>query len=305
MIATDRPLARTVATAAHRRRRWLGYLFITPALLLHLAIVGVPAVVTFLLSTVQWDGLRPPIFVGLGNFVEIVTRDDVFWRAFTNNLRWMAVFLTVPIVLGLLAAVLVGTVGRSQFLYRTIFFLPYIFAAAVVARMFGYLYHPFYGINLVFKQIGLPDLARPWLGDPNIAIYAVMFASLWHFWGFDFLVFLAALQQLDRALYEAAALDGATRWQSFRYVTLPLLRPTLVFVVLITTLWSFNAFEYVYIMTQGGPAHASQLMATWIYSSAVAGQRIGYASALAVLLTLLASGVIAAYIYLRRKGLEA
>ncbi len=130
-------------------------------------------------------------------------------------------------------------------------------------------------------------------------------ASQWHFWGFDFMVFLAALQQIDRNLYEAASLDGASRWQIFQFITVPLLRPTLIFILLMTTLWSFNAFDYVYIMTQGGPAHSSELLATWIYGSAVAARRAGYASALAVSLTLISSGVIVAYVYLRRRGMEA
>ncbi len=310
MTASPRALPhRSPAVAGVRRRstrRWLvGALFLAPALLLHLCVVGIPALVTFGLALTNWDGLKAPQFVGLANFVEIFTRDDVFARAFTNNLRWLGVFLTLPVMLGLLAAILTSGVGRIQLLYRTVYFLPYIFPAAVVARMFNYLYHPFYGVNRIFKQVGLNALVHPWLGDPNIVLYAVLFASFWHFWGFDFLVFLSALQQIDRALYECAATEGANRFEVFRYITLPLLRPTLVFILLITTLWSFNAFDYVYIMTQGGPAHASEVMATWIYGAAVADRRAGYASALAVMLTLISSGVIGAYIYLRRKGLEA
>ncbi len=305
MSALGREAARpAIATAARRRRRWLGYAFVAPALLLHLSIVGLPALVTFGLSTFDWDGLKAPQFIGLGNFVEIVTRDDVFFRALTNNLRWLSIFLVVPVVIGMVTAVMVGTLGRSQFVYRTVYFLPYIFSSAVVARMFNYLYHPFYGVNLIFKQIGLPQLAQSWLGNPSLVLYSVLNASQWHFWGFDFMVFLAALQQIDRNLYEAAAVEGANRWQVFRFITIPLLRPTLVFILLMTTLWSFNAFDYVYIMTQGGPAHSSELLATWIYGSAVAARRAGYASALAVGLTLISSGVIVAYIYMRRRGME-
>lgn len=305
--ATGRTLAPPVAATWRRAatRRWLpGLIFLAPALLVHLAVVGIPAVVTFGLALFNWDGLKAPVFVGLGNFAEILTRDEVFVRAFGNNLRWVAFFLTVPVLLGLAAAVLMSGVGRVQLLYRTLYFLPYIFPAAVVARMFNYLYHPFYGVNAIFKGVGLRDLAHPWLGDPNLALWSVLFASFWHFWGFDFLVFLAALQQIDRSLYESAAVEGASRWQTFWYITLPLLRPTLVFILLITTLWSFNAFDYVYIMTQGGPAHATEMMATHIFSTAVADRRAGYASALAVMLTLISSGVIGVYIYLRRKGLE-
>jgi raffinose/stachyose/melibiose transport system permease protein len=307
MSAAGREIARPAAATAvsRQRRRWLGYAFVAPALLLHLAIVGVPSIVTFGLSTFDWDGFKAPQFIGLANFVEILTKDDVFFRAFTNNLRWLAIFLVLPAVAGMTAAAMVATLGKSQFVYRTVYFLPYIFPSVVVARMFNYLYHPFYGLNLVFKQIGLPGLAQSWLGNPATALYAILNASQWHFWGFDFMVFLAALQQIDRNLYEAASVEGANRWQTFRYITVPLLRPTLIFILLMTTLWSFNAFDYVYVMSQGGPAHSTELLATWIYGSAVAGHRAGYASALAVTLTLISSGVIVAYVWMRRRGMEA
>jgi raffinose/stachyose/melibiose transport system permease protein len=305
MSAVGQDTARTLTIAtAVKRRRWLGYLFVAPALLLHLCIVGVPALATFGLSLFNWDGFKPPEFIWLGNYVDILTKDEVFLRAFTNNLRWLAIFLTVPVFIGLLTATMVSTLGKSQFVYRTTYFLPYIFSSAVVARMFNYLYQPFYGVNLILKQLGVPELGQSWLGNPNLVLFSVLNASQWHFWGFDFMVFLAALQQIDQSLYEAASLDGASRWQSFAFVTVPLLRPTIVFILLMTTLWSFNAFDYVYIMTQGGPAHASELLATWIYSNAVNSRMAGYASALAVTLTLISSGVIIGYIYLRRRGME-
>jgi raffinose/stachyose/melibiose transport system permease protein len=131
-----------------------------------------------------------------------------------------------------------------------------------------------------------------------------MAADVWHFWGFDMVVFLAALQQIDPSLYEAATIDGAGGWQRFRYMTLPLLRPTFGFILMMTALWSFLSFDYVYVMTGGGPAHATELMATWIIGTAVEARRAGYASALAVTLTLLSSVIIAGFLYLRRRGVE-
>jgi raffinose/stachyose/melibiose transport system permease protein len=117
-------------------------------------------------------------------------------------------------------------------------------------------------------------------------------------------IFLGALQQIDRALYEAAAIEGANGWQIFRYVTLPLLRPTLVFLLLMTLIWGFMTFDYIYIMTKGGPANSSEVMATWIYTQAVDFRRAGYASALAATLGVITASVIAVYMYLRRRGWE-
>lgn len=297
----------TAAAPRGRRRtrqRLLGYAFVAPAVAVHLFVVGLPALAALGLSLTNWDGLRIPRFIGLANFEELIQRDDVFWQAFLNNLRWMAVFLTIPVALGLGTAVMLSRVTRLQTFYRVVFFLPYVFASVVVSRIFGFIYNPFYGVNKLFKDWGLDVLAQSWLGDPGIALYSVMAADVWHFWGFDMVVFLAALQQIDPSLYEAATIDGAGGWQRFRYMTVPLLRPTFGFILMMTALWSFLTFDYVYVMTGGGPAHATELMATWIIGTAVEARRAGYASALAVTLTLLSSVVIAGFLYLRRRGVE-
>jgi raffinose/stachyose/melibiose transport system permease protein len=286
------------------RRRLLGYAFVAPAVSVHLFVVGLPALAALGLSLTDWDGLRIPRFIGLANFDELIHRDGVFWQAFLNNLRWMAVFLTVPVALGLGTAVMLSRVTRLQTFYRVVFFLPYVFASVVVSRIFGFIYNPFYGVNKLFRNWGLGVLAQSWLGDPGIALYSVMAADVWHFWGFDMVVFLAALQQIDPSLYEAATIDGAGGWQRFWHMTVPLLRPTFGFILMMTALWSFLTFDYVYVMTGGGPAHATELMATWIIGTAVEARRAGYASALAVTLTLLSSVVIAGFLYLRRRGVE-
>lgn len=287
-----------------RRRHLVSYLFILPALALHLLVVGVPSMAALLLSLSDWDGLRAPRFIGLANFRELLWQDEVFWQAFLNNLRWMAVFLTVPVVLGLAVAVALSQVKGLQTFYRTVYFLPYVFASVVVSRIFGFLYNPFYGVNMLLKGWGLDLFAKSWLGDPDIALYSVMAADVWHFWGFDMVVFLAALQQIEPCLYEAAAIDGADAWQRFWHMTLPMLRPTFGFILLMTALWSFLTFDYVYVMTGGGPAHSTELMATWIIGQAVEARRAGYASALAVMLALFSSAIIVAFMYLRRRELE-
>ena len=286
------------------QRRLLGYAFVAPAIAVHLFVVGLPALAALGLSLTDWDGLRLPRFIGLANFGELIYRDGVFWQAFLNNLRWMAVFLTVPVALGLRTAVMLSRVSHLQTFYRIIFFLPYVFASVVVSRIFGFIYNPFYRVNKLFRSWGLGALAQSWLGDPGIALYSVMAADVWHFWGFDMVVFLAALQQIDPSLYEAATIDGAGGWQRFWHMTVPLLRPTFGFILMMTALWSFLTFDYVYVMTGGGPAHATELMATWIIGTAVEARRAGYASALAVTLTLLSSVIIVGFLYLRRRGVE-
>jgi raffinose/stachyose/melibiose transport system permease protein len=266
-------------------------------------VIGLPVVLTVLLAFVDWDGIGPITPVGLDNFRRLAA-DDVFWRGFTNNARWIAIFLTVPMAMGLAVAALLGRVGRGRTLYRAVLYLPYVLSSVVVARLWMSIYHPFYGYNAVAEAFGAPWARLAGIGDPTTALYYVANAANWHWWPFPAVIFLAAIQQIDPSLYEAAAVEGAGPWQAFRHITFPLLRPTFVFLLLMATIWGFNAFEYVFVMTRGGPAHASELMATWIYAQMIEYRRAGYASALAVALGLICSGVIALYVYLRRRGWE-
>ena len=261
------------------RRAWVAYALLLPGLLIHLAVVGIPSLLTLALSTFDWNITGPMRFVGLENFRELFGEDTVFRVAFINNLRWLFFFITIPMVMGLGCAILLSSIHRGQIAYRTALFLPYILSSVIVARLFQSLYHPFYGLNQILESAGMEWAIRTWLGDPATALYAVANASNWHWWPFPMIVFLGALQQIDRALYEAASIEGASGWQSFRYVTLPLLRPTLVFLVLMTLIWAFGTFDYIYTMTKGGPANSSQVMATWIYTQAVDYRRAGSASA--------------------------
>lgn len=280
------------------------YLLLLPGLVIHIGVIGLPSVLTLGISTLQWDITGPMTFVGLENYRKILFEDEVFFTAFTNNLRWLSLSMTLPLVAGLGAAVLISKTNRTQILYRTAIFVAYIFPTVVVARLWQMFYHPFFGINQVLESVGLEWATRTWLGDPQTALYAVAFAWNWHWWAFPMVIFLAALQQIDRAYYEAAAIEGAGDWQSFLFVTLPLLRPTLVFVVLISLLWGFITFDYVFVMTRGGPANHSEVMSTWIITQAIDYRRMGYASALAAAMGLITGAIIACYIYLRRRGLE-
>ncbi len=296
--------ARRRTPKTRRRRHAIAYLLLLPGLLIHIAVVGVPSILTLAFSTLDWSITGPMRFIGLENFREILTEDTVFRMAFGNNLSWLAFFLAVPMIMGLGGALALSNIRRGQIVYRTVIFLPYILSSVIVGRLFQTLYHPFYGINKILEAVGMDWATRTWLGDPNTALYAVANASNWHWWPFTLVIFLGALQQIDPSLYEAAAIEGANSRQVFRFVTLPLLRPTVIFLLLMTLIWGFMTFDYIYVMTKGGPGNSSEVMATWIYTQAVDFRRAGYASALAVMLGLITVGVIAGYTYLRRRGWE-
>jgi raffinose/stachyose/melibiose transport system permease protein len=287
------------------RRRWLvPWLFAAPALTIHILVVAGPSLATFVMSFFDWDGLSVGSFIGFKNFSDTLTNDPTFWVAVTNNLKWMAIALTIPMALALTVALMVRSVrhGGIQVAYRTLFYIPATMAGVVVARIWQWIYHPFYGINVFLSTTPFSGLALGWLTDPNVAIYAVALADNWRYWGFLMVVFLAALHQIEPVLYESAQLDGANRRQIFLYITVPALRPTLVFLTLNTIIGSFLVIEMIFLMTLGGPGNSSQVLGMWIYQQAVLNFKPGAASAISVMTTLMLSAVIAGFVLLRKKG---
>lgn len=283
------------------RRALLPWLLLSPSLVLLLLVVGGPIVGTIWLSFTNWDGIGSAEFIGLKNFTQLL-QDKVFYAALLNNAKWMAFFLTIPVAVSLGIALLVSKVKFGQPFYRAMVFLPYIVATVVTAKIWLWMYNPYVGINVLLKEWGLDFLALSWLGDGKIALYAVALADGWHFFGFLVVLFLVSLQQLDRSLEEAAMVEGANKLQIFWHVTIPQLRPTLVLIYMLLIIWSFAAFDYVFVMTQGGPANASELLATYMYKLAIYGQQPGYASAVALTMGIFSLIVILGFGYLKKKG---
>ncbi|MDR1106726.1 MAG: sugar ABC transporter permease [Treponema sp.] len=263
-----------------------GLFFVVPAFLYHFIVVMMPSINTIYLSFFDWNGLNKPLFTGLANYIEMATKDPVMPLALKNTAIWTLIFISIPVVLSIFIAVLVSSVKSNpvQMLYRTIYFLPYVLSASVAGKIWANFYNPFFGIGLVFKNMGLEKLANVlWLGDPSIALFSVAFVSNWHWWGFVMVLFISALQQVDPQLYEAAKIDGAGRGNCFVHVTLPGISPTIVFVVTMSLMWSILSFDFIWVMTMGGPGQATEMLATWLYKNAFAMYRAGYANAICVL----------------------
>jgi raffinose/stachyose/melibiose transport system permease protein len=249
------------------------------------------------MSLFEWNGIGGGRFIGLANFEEIFLRDDVVKIAVWNNVKWLVIFITIPIVLGLVVAMMVSNINRFQMVFRTVFFVPYVLSAAVIGKIFTAYYNPYYGINVIFKNFGWEKLANTlWIADPKIALYAVAFVDNWHWWGFVMVMFLAALQQIDPSLYESARIDGANTFQEVLYVSIPGIKQTIAFMLIMTVMWSFLTFDYVYVMTYGGPANATEILATWIYKNAFVKYSAGYANALCVI----QSGICLIFYFLQK-----
>ncbi|MCR4406351.1 MAG: sugar ABC transporter permease [Anaerolineae bacterium] len=286
-----------------RRNRLVPWLFMAPILTLNVVVILGPSLASIYYAFTDWTGMGQARLVGLANFARMVS-DPVYRLALMNNLRWTAIFLTVPVFMGLLGAMLLAPIKRGQIFFRTAYFVPYVIASVVNAQIWRCILHPLKGIGPWLAQHGIPWLNVAWFGRESTALYAIAFVDNWHWWGFLVVVYLAAMQAVDPQLYEAARLEGANRWQEFRYVTLPGIRPTLIFTLLMTVIWSFLVFDYIYVLTEGGPAHASEVLATEVFNAAFGRFEAGYAAAVGLSMSLFCGLGIAIFVTLRRRGWE-
>jgi raffinose/stachyose/melibiose transport system permease protein len=275
-----------------------------PLVVINLLVILGPSVATVYFSFTEWSGIGPAEFVGLQNYRDLLTDGD-FWQAMWHNVVWTILFLTVPIAMGLLGAFLLSQIKRFQLFFRIAYFIPYVVASVVNAALWQNILDPERGIGLALASIGIPFLdGVSFFGSTSLALPSVAFVNNWAWWGFILLLFLTALQSVDQELYEAAKIDGAGRWQQFLNVTLPGIRPTFVFVVLLTIINSLVVFDYVWIITRGGPAGATEVVPTLIWKEAFERFEAGYASAMGLGLTFVSGVIVLIFIFLRRRGWE-
>ena len=287
-----------------RRSSLAGWTFLLPVIALNLIVIIGPAVASIYYSLTEWSGLGAPEFVGLGNYGRLA-QDPNFHKAFVNNVQWTVMNLTLPVGFGLVGAALLARARRFSMVYRVVFFVPYVIASVVNVNIWRQIYHPLKGVGPYLAQLtGLEWLNVKPLGDPDLVLYAVYFTNFWHWWGFLLVLYLAAMQAIDADLYDAAAVEGASGSQQFRFVTIPGILPTLMYSLLQTIIWSFLSFDYVFLMTEGGPGNASLLLAVYAYQNAFADFRVGYAASIGMSLSFVAALVTLLFVMLRRRGWE-
>ncbi|MCL6547588.1 MAG: sugar ABC transporter permease [Alicyclobacillus sp.] len=284
--------------------KYRGWAFITPGLIFHILAVTVPAGMSLYLPFTDWNGLNTPKFIGLRNFAEAF-HDPVVGRAFLNNLEWAGFWITIPMIFSFILAYLLRKVRRGQTMYQAMYFSTSIMTVTVAGQIWLWIYDPFSGVNFYLDKWGLKFLEWPGLTVLSLALLSVLFADMWRGFGGNVIWLLAAMTQMDKSIEEAAMIDGAGRLKILLHVVLPQLRPTLVILFLLTILGSFGAFETVYVMTGGGPAHTTETLSTYYYSLSVTARRAGYASSLAIFHMMIAMVLIVVYAVLRkRKGWE-
>lgn len=275
-------------------------LYLLPTLAINVVVILIPACLTILLAFFGWDGMSTPHFVGMGNFVEL-WHDRVFWRALTNNIIWTGIFLVVPIAMGLLAATMLLVVRKGRTFFQVVYFLPVIIATVITARVWqGMIYSPVTGLFGLLQRLGIPVI-NP-LSQPSVALFGVATVDLWHWWGFLCVIFFAALRQVPAEQIEAARLEGATFFQMMRYVLLPGIKPTIILMMIMTVIWSFLVFDFVYILTQGGPAFGSEVLSTLAYRHAFYDLNVGQAAAASIVISLF--GLVATFFYIKVQSKE-
>jgi ABC-type sugar transport system permease subunit len=281
------------------RKYYVAYLFVLVPVVSTAVFLYVPMASSFLFSFCEWSGIQPPRFVGLANYRELLLDDPKFTRSFVNTTIFVLLGQGTGPILGLITAMALNQKIKLRSVFRTIYFLPYMTSMVVVATVWKMLYSRKGLVNAVFNAIGLPT-AR-WLMEPGTALYAIIVTSVWQGFGFETVIFMAALQAIPRELYEAAMIDGANAWNRFWYVTLPSLRPVIVMIYVVGIIGSYQVFDQIYVMTAGGPLYRTQSIVGHLFAN-FTFMKFGYASAMAyVLFAMLA---VFSYLQIRLFGRE-
>jgi len=272
-------------------------LFLAPALFFFALYVLAPIPVSFYYSLMRWDGIGERVFIGFQNWAELI-RDPIFWRALRNNVTLVVISQIVQLPMGIALALLLTSKFRWAKLLKTIYVLPYLMSAVAIGMLWRYIYEPTFGLLTMFLEaLGRYDWILDWLGDPKVVLYSVINAINWQFIPFYMLLFMAALVGIPDELYEAAKIDGASGWKVFWTVTLPLLWPTVINAATLSLVGSLKYFDLIHVLSGGGPNHASELMATYMYKRSFQHFRMGYGSTVAI--ALFTIGFVMSMIFLR------
>ncbi|GAK58766.1 binding-protein-dependent transport systems inner membrane component [Candidatus Vecturithrix granuli] len=284
------------------------WLFLAVPLLLYFFWIIGPALYTMYLSLTEWDGLSAPIFIGFDNFRLLFFGDPVFITSLMNNVKWLLIFLVIPVILGLSLAMILNRNIQGEKFFKAAIYSPMILSPAVIGLIWGWIYDPAGGLlnttlsvigvkGIIAALMGLSKGANPgWLSDPDIVLYCIIAAAAWRHTGYVMILYLTGLKGIPGDVIEAAKVDGAKGWTLFWHILLPLLKPATIIVVVVTIIESLRAFDMVNIMTQGGPFNSSNVLANFMYMEAFKNYRMGYGAAIAVVLFIIMFGFIVLYL---------
>jgi ABC-type sugar transport system permease subunit len=280
-----------------RFRRWLSepfqfkttMLFLIPPLFFAFVFILYPLSQVIYLSFTSYSGFTEPVWIGLTNF-KLLFEDPVMSISFTNNIIWVVIFLVLNNFLGLMLAGSIDIMGRklSSF-FRIVLYISVLLPTVAVSYLFLALYSPEIGLlDALFRDVGLTALSKTdFLSNPSLTLYSVLGSSIWQYAAFPMLIFIAAFASINPSLYEAAVIDGASQWHIFWRIKIPIIRPVIITMLALTYIWNSQPFSQIYTMTKGGPGNTSQVLVSYLFESAYSNLRIGYGSAIAIVIFLL------------------
>lgn len=269
-------------------RRPSGLPWILPALVLSVGLIYYGIGYTGYISTLDWDGISPgPEHVGGRNYARIV-HDPVFWGAVRHTVIFFVVTFVVQTVLGLLFAVILHARLRLAAVYKVIVFVPVVLAPAIMAPVFRHMFAPDGELNGLLRHVGLGSLAQPWIGQTSTALPVIMFITIWEWTGVTFVLYYAAMTQIDPPVLEAARMDGASNLRTLRSIIWPELRGTTVALAMLGAIGALKTFDVPYLVTIGGPDYATEFLGTYIYRMTIPLSHVGYGAALSIILLVVA-----------------
>lgn len=284
-----------------RRVPWL---FALPALALYAFITLIPTLRGAGYSFTSWNGISPTFdWVGFQNFIRAF-QDEAAWGSIWNTVLLAIGTCILQQTLGLAFAIALNSRVKSRNLLRAIFFAPFIITTIMIAYIWQFLYNPLAGINGVFDALGLSALTQNWLGDPDTALASIGVVVIWQYLGGAMVIYLARLQSIPAEIFEAAEMDGASWWRTQVSVVIPLLRPAFVINITLSIIGGLKIFDQIWVMTGGGPGHATETLATVVFESAFVFGEFSYGAALALLMTVLVGVLGGILYYLLRRGDE-
>ncbi len=261
-------------------------LFLLPTLILFFGIIIVPIVMSTYYSLHEWDGITDMKFIGLDNYIELFTNKTLnFPKAQLNAVYYALISIFIQLPFSLLLALLLAKGRKGSRFFLTVFFIPVIMSTVVIGQLWLKIYNPDYGIlNVALSAVGLDSWAHVWLGDKNTALMAAFIPTLWQYTGYHMILMYAGIKSVPPELREAALIDGASEWQVNRKVIIPMIKPVLRVCLIISVTGSLKIFDLIYILTNGGPAHATEVPSTLMVSMMFLRNQYGLGSAIAVLL---------------------
>ncbi len=287
-------------------RRNIRYILagLLPSLLIYSTFVIYPIIRSFFYGFYDWNGLSEPVYIGIKNFQSILT-DGIFWLSFKNNLYLMFFSIFAQIPIGLVLAFVLSNKLKGGNFFRTAFFVPMILSTVVIGLLWSTILNPQIGIlDGLLNQIGLGHFSQNWLGDPKYAMLSVCGVVVWQYFGLYMIIFLAAIQNISTDIMEAADIDGASKARKLISITLPILWPTVMTAVILCISGSMRSFDLVFTMTQGGPASATELMATYMYNKTFSVYQYGYGNAISMMIFIISFSIILMSQALMRKRLD-